>query len=174
MGSYFTNEEQEVIAAATARVLPGASADGYIDQLLGAFLFDPPRIWAGGPFSGRHGGEPGFGDWISLGPMEARAWRQRVDGWQTSYQRLLDVLGDDFVQQSNDEQDRRLATVPDLRDLLYEHACEGTYGDPVYGGNRGFVGWDAIGWVGDIQPRGYTDVEVAQREKSSIDRSAEG
>ncbi len=46
--------------------------------------------------------------------------------------------------------------------LLYEHACEGMYGDPVYGGNRDYAGWDAIGWIGDIQPRGYTDEEVSR------------
>ena len=42
-------------------VSPGAGECGgadYVDQLLGAFTFDPPRIWAGGPFSGRHGGSP--------------------------------------------------------------------------------------------------------------------
>ena len=32
----------------------------YIDGFLGAFTFDPPRIWAGGPTSGRHGGVAGF------------------------------------------------------------------------------------------------------------------
>jgi hypothetical protein len=174
VGAYFTEYERLVIAAAAARVLPGASADRYIDQLLGAFSYDPPRIWAGGPFSGRHGGSAGFGDWIPLGPIEEQAWRQRVGAWQAQYRQLLDALGDDYADQTDDEQDRRLAAVPELRDVLYEHACEGTYGDPVYGGNVDFVGWDAIGWVGDIQPRGYTDAEVAQRKKSPIDRSAEG
>ena len=42
------------------------------------------------------------------------------------------------------------------------------YGDPVYGGNRDFAGWDSIGWIGDIQPRGYTDEEVSGREKTEI------
>jgi hypothetical protein len=45
------------------------------------------------------------------------------------------------------------------------------YGDPVYGGNRDFAGWDAIGYVGDIQPRGYTDAEVTARAKTPIERS---
>ncbi len=49
---------------------------------------------------------------------------------------------------------------PAFRRLLYEHACEGTYGDPVYGGNRDQVGWRSIGYAGDVQPRGWTDVEV--------------
>jgi hypothetical protein len=52
---------------------PGAGEAGgadYVDQLLGAFEFDPPRIWAGGPFSGRKGGEPGYEHWLELGAAE--------------------------------------------------------------------------------------------------------
>ena len=40
------------------------------------------------------------------------------------------------------------------------HACESLYGDPVYGGNRDARGWAAIGFDGDVQPRGWTDDEV--------------
>jgi len=170
--TYLDGDARPVLAAAADRLLPGAAAagvDDYIDQLLGAFDYDPPRIWAGGPFSGRHGGDAGFDKWIPLGPMEAHAWRQRIDGWKSQYRALLDALGDDFTAVDGDEQDRRLAAVPELRDLLYEHACEGTYGDPVYGGNRDLIGWQTIGWVGDVQPRGYTDVEVSQRDKTVID-----
>ena len=36
------------------------------------------------------------------------------------------------------------------------------YGDPVYGGNRDLAGWQAIGFAGDVQPRGYTDDEVTR------------
>lgn len=175
MGDFLSDDELAVIAAAADRVLPGASADGYIDQLLGAFSFHPPHVWAGGPYSGRHGGDASFEDWVPLGPMEHIAWQQRTDGWQHAYRRLLAALGADFVDVDANEQDARLAAAPELRELLYEHACEGTYGDPVYGGNVDFVGWDAIGWVGDVQPRGYTDVEVSQRVKSPVQRrSAEG
>jgi hypothetical protein len=36
------------------------------------------------------------------------------------------------------------------------------YGAPEYGGNRDGSGWRAIGFDGDVQPRGWTDAEVAQ------------
>jgi hypothetical protein len=39
--------------------------------------------------------------------------------------------------------------------------CEGMYGAPEYGGNRDQAGWKAIGFSGDVQPRGWTDVEVS-------------
>ncbi len=32
--------------------------------------------------------------------------------------------------------------------LLLEHTRQGMFGDPVYGGNRDFVGWDLIGYPG--------------------------
>ena len=46
--------------------------------------------------------------------------------------------------------------------LVYEHACEGMYGAPEYGGNRDLVGWSNIGHAGDVQPRGWSDAEVSQ------------
>ena len=46
--------------------------------------------------------------------------------------------------------------------LVYEHACEGMYGAPEYGGNRDLVGWSNIGYAGDVQPRGWSDAEVSQ------------
>ena len=54
----------------------------------------------------------------------------------------------------------RLERNPRFTKLLYEHACEGMYGAPEYGGNQGLVGWRYIGYEGDVQPRGYTDEEV--------------
>jgi hypothetical protein len=117
--------------------------------------------------------------------MEELAWHMRIEGsrgrperefngpvagWQQRYRDGLAALGTDFVAVAADEQDRRLDTDRSFKRLLYEHACEGMYGDPVYGGNRDFTGWDAVGWIGDIQPRGYTDDEVAQAEKTEIPR----
>ena len=159
---------------------PGARAAGavdYVDGLLGAFLVDPPRIWAGGPFSGRHGGEPGFERFLELGTIEELAWRTRIEGsqgrperefngpvagLQERYTAGLAALGADFCAVDGEEQDRRLAADPAFQRLLYEHACEGTYGDPVYGGNRGGAGWTAIRFDGDVQPRGWTDQEVVE------------
>ena len=69
MPLWFSDEEFAVLRAVCDRLIPedetpGAVSAGvpeYIDGLLGAFLVDPPRIWAGGPTSGRHGGEAGSG-----------------------------------------------------------------------------------------------------------------
>ena len=148
-----------------------------MDGLLGAFLVDPPRIWAGGPFSGRHGGDAGFEQFLELGAVEELAWRTRIEGsqgrperefngpvvgLQERYATGLAALGEDFGAADGEEQDRRLAADPAFHRLLYEHACEGTYGDPVYGGNRDRRAWAAIRFAGDVQPRGWTDQEVVE------------
>ena len=188
MPVWLTDHEHAVVAAAADRLIPpggahpGASAAGaadYIDGLLGAFAFDPPRIWAGGPFSGRAGGEASFPRFLPLSRLEELAWRTRIEGsrgipererngpttgWQERYRAAVAALGADFCTVDAEEQDARLARDPEFRALLYEHACEGVYGAPEYGGNRDRAGWAAIGYIGDVQPRGYTDLEVSGRD----------
>ena len=75
MPAWLTEHQHAVVAAAADRLLPphddhpGGAALGvadYIDGLLGAFTFDPPRIWAGGPFSGRAGGTASFEEFFAL------------------------------------------------------------------------------------------------------------
>ncbi len=185
---FFTPEERAIVAAASERLVP-ATADGhpgaralgtvdYIDGLLDAFSSDPPRIWAGGPYSGRAGGTPGFSEFMALSPIEALAWRTRIEGsqgiserermgpisgWQQEYRDGIAALGADFATVPAEEQDQRLAANESFRDLLYEHTVEGAYAAPEYGGNRDLLAWTAIEFPGDIQPRGYTDTEVEGR-----------
>lgn len=179
-----------MIVAACERVIPAhvdlgapgartAAVADYIDQLLGAFTFDPPRIWAGGPFSGRHGGDAGFDHFMALDQLDELAWRTRIEGslgrperelngpvvgWQERYRDGLRALGPDFVEAAPDEQDARLDAAGNFKALLYSHACEGMYGDPVYGGNHDGMGWQFIGFEGDVQPRGFTPTEVTAPE----------
>lgn len=188
MPIFFDPVSYAVVEAACERLIPavaghpGATAlavADYIDGLLGAFLVDPPRIWGGGPFSGRYGGDASFGNFLHLSRLEELAWRTRIEGsqriaarefngpvkgWQQEYRDGIAALGADFVTLLAEEQDMRLDAVPDFRQLLYRHACEGAYGAPEYGGNRDLAGWQAIGFPGDVQPRGYTDEEVSGRD----------
>ena len=182
---YLQANERQILEAAADRLVPptddghpGASALGvadYIDGLLNAFSVDPPRIWAGGPYSGRAGGAGTFGKFMALSPLEALAWRTRIEGsrgiaerermgpvvgWQTQYRMGLLALGPDFPDALPDEQDARLDADPEFRDVLYQHVVEGAYAAPEYLGNRDLRGWQAIEFPGDVQPRGYTDAEV--------------
>ena len=91
MPVWLSENEYATLKAACAQMMPsyqgavGADEAGvadYIDIFLGAFSFDPPRIWAGGPSSGRHGGEAGFADFIPLPRLDQLAWRIRLEGSQ--------------------------------------------------------------------------------------------
>ncbi len=185
MPRFFDDQQYAIIQAACARLIPtdddpGATEAGvvdYIDGLLGAFASDPPLIWAGGPFSGRFGGEPRFSNFHRLSRHDELAWRTRIEGsrgieererlgpvigWQEHYRAGILALGADFCDVSPEEQDRRLRANESFVDLLYEHACEGMYGAPEYLGNRDHLGWRYIGFPGDVQPRGYPDDEVSE------------
>ncbi len=186
MPVWLSEQEYATLRAACAQMLPsdrgapGAEEAGvadYIDTYLGAFTFEPPRIWAGGPTSGRKGGVEGFVRFIPLSPLDELAWRMRIEGsqglperefnglvvgLQQRYREGLAALGDDFTEVDGREQRRRMRADEDFCDLLWEHCCEGMYGAPEYGGNRDCVGWAFIGHEGDVQPRGYSDAEVSQ------------
>ena len=177
---FFDDDDYQVVEAACARLIPGAREAGvadYVDGLLGAFAVDPPRIWAGGPFSGRHGGEARFAEFLTLSPLDELAWRTRIEGslgkperevngpvvgLQERYRDGLAALGADFADVDDDVRDARLRANHEFASLVYEHACEGMYGAPEYGGNRALAGWRAIGFEGDVQPRGYSDEEVSE------------
>jgi hypothetical protein len=177
---FFSDDDYTVVEAACELLIPGARAArvaDYVDGLLGAFAVDPPRIWAGGPFSGRRGGDAGFAMFTPLSPLDELAWRTRIEGsrglperefngpvvgLQERYRDGLAALGADFATVDGDTQDARLRDNERFTELLYEHACEGMYGAPEYGGNHNLAGWERIGFEGDVQPRGYTDEEVSQ------------
>ena len=77
MPVWLNDAEYATLRAACSQMMPsdqgapGAEEAGvadYIDTLLGAFTFDPPRIWAGGPTSGRMGGDARFTAFHRLEP----------------------------------------------------------------------------------------------------------
>lgn len=182
---FLTDSEYRVLRCACDRMFPatahnpGADALGvadYIDGLLGAFHFDPPRIWAGGPYSGRHGGADRFATFHRLGPLDELAWRTRLEGscgmperefngpvvgYQERYRSGLARLGEHFPEASWEEKRLRLEADPDFCEMVFHHGCEGMYGAPEYGGNRNCGGWEAAGYTGDVQPRGWSDSEVS-------------
>ena len=171
---------------------PGATechAAWYLDQLLGAFDTDPPRIYAGGPYSGRHGGADGFSRFQPLTRVEELRWRTFLEGskglpereWAGPVQGLEDryleqldflqsagrgVHGQRFTLLDTDTRRDLLADLdPDFLQLAYGHAVEGCYGDPVYGGNSEMRGWTLIQYEGDRQPLGYTSWQMSHPEE---------
>jgi hypothetical protein len=128
---FFTEDERARVGAALDEVVPGCSALGaaeYVERFLTALDHDPPRIWAG----------PGGADgpsWIELGPWERHAWERRIADLRAVYRRVLDGTPE-----------------PGDHRVLHTHACEATYGDPAYGGNRDGGGWQLIGFPAPLFP----------------------
>jgi hypothetical protein len=188
MAIWLSDDELLTLRAVVDRLIPAgvgpnagpgalqAGAAEYIDGFLGAFLVDPPRIWAGGPTSGRFGGVASYGDFHSLSALDELSWRTRIEGslgiperefngpvvgLQQIYREGLAALGADFSSCEPQERDERLQQDAEFTTIVFRHVCEGTYGAPEYGGNKDLCGWASIDFAGDVQPRGWTDAEVA-------------
>ncbi len=187
---YLSPHQAAVLDAATRRLIPGpgdnpretspgaheANVVRYIDIMLSAFSFSPPKVHAGGPWSNRAGGQHDFmAEFVPLDRAQTFAWQQRIADYHTQYTNgiaLLDQLaGGDFTSVSTGQQDRilRRGEALSFTKLLFGHTIEGMYAVPEYGGNENLVGWKDIKWPGDIQPRGYTNAEV---EAPEFDRVA--
>lgn len=93
---FLTPDERKTLRALVDRLIPGeigpgaadADCDLAIDALLGAFLTDPPLIYAGGPFSDRGGASRNdFQRFVPLDEYEELAWRIAIEGSQGLQQR---------------------------------------------------------------------------------------
>jgi hypothetical protein len=183
---FFDAHQSKVVVEATARLIPGPKDDllelghdgareagvvHYIDALLSAFDTDPPRIYAGGPFSGRHGEGPtdDFARYVALSPIQERFWRAEVARLQGVYRKgivALDAAAQgDFAHAPTALQDLALTSDQSgFRDVLFDHAIEGWLANPEYGGNDDLSGWLEIGFDGDVCPEGYTAGEVSKAD----------
>jgi hypothetical protein len=202
---FLTDHELDTLRALVDRFVPGEPEDTApgavaagcaeaIDALLGAFLVDPPRIYAGGPFSDRGGSAVNhFAEFLPLDGYETTAWRLRIEGsrgrpelefngpvkgYQATYREGLAALddaspGEGFAALPAAARDLVLRTTDDeavleLIDLAFPHTLEFLYGAPEYGGNRDLVGWRLTDYDGDVQPRGWTREEVEQPDQPGV------
>ena len=198
-GRFFDNHQYETVDAMTGLIIPEDQDPGavsarvvdYIDFLLGAFKVDPPRIYAAGPFSGRHGGENGFSVYLPLSRVKEIAWRNYIEGSQGIPEREFNgpVVGIQEIYTKGIEElesvSQRLfqASFKDLapgqqntvwrwmdtrfRDTVFGHTVEGMYATPEYGGNQDLVGWKYIHYEGDRQPIGYTRKQMEESDEVS-------
>jgi Gluconate 2-dehydrogenase subunit 3 len=200
-GRFLSAEELRSLRAVTVRLVPGPPDDPgpgalevhaaeAIDLLLGAFEVDPPKIHAGGPFSGRDGwSRDDFSHFVPMDRLAELAWRIRLEGSRGLPERefagpvvglqqiyrsglaRLDRLarargGSGFASVSGPLQDGLLATKEETVERFVTAALANTLealcGPPEYGGNHALSGWRGLHWLGDRQPRGFTAKQVTE------------
>jgi gluconate 2-dehydrogenase gamma chain len=132
-----TAEESTILDAVVARLIPSddlgpgakeAGAVHYIDRALGGALASSRQAYASG-----------------LAALDKYARSSR---------------GDAFARLSSTDQDSVLIDVETgaatgftgssavFFNMVLNHTHQGTFGDPYYGGNANFVGWDLLGYPG--------------------------
>jgi hypothetical protein len=193
-GRFFTAHQYEVVRALTGVIIPEGGSPGamtanvvdYIDFLLGAFTVDPPRLFARGPLSGRHGGDANFDTYLPLTRVQEISWRTYLEGSQgiaerefngpvvgmqeiytTGVQALDEVAqsqyGKPFVKLTRREKAAAFRkTSQAFQEAVVRHTVEGMYAAPEYGGNADLIGWKNLGYEGDRQPIGYNRRQVEE------------
>jgi hypothetical protein len=181
---FLTAHQAAVVIEATARLVPGPLDDPsevghpgareagvvhFIDRLLSAFDEDPPAIFAGAPWSNRHAsGRDHLARFQQLVERQEKAWRKRIKQLKHDVTAAVTALDKaakdagfaDFLAAPAPEQDRILTEQTDARNVLFGLTIDAMYSVPEYGGNNKLVGWQEIGWPGDIQPVGYSKAKV--------------
>jgi len=121
--------EADILEAFCARLIPSdetgpgareARAAHYIDRALGGALAASRETYRAG-----------------LLALDARAMRAKLIPFHR-----LNEADQDAVLTTLEEED------PAFFSMVRGHTLQGMFGDPYYGGNAGFAGWDLIGYPG--------------------------
>jgi len=171
--TFFSSGEYRFIEAATARLIPGSPDDPgaleaavpfFIDLQLAGPYGRAERWYMEGPWEG---GTEQQGYQLDMTP--AQMYRHAIAGLDDYCRGKLG--GKVFADLASEDQDQVLHDMDDSKieleqfnaqaffAVLWQNTVEGFLSDPMYGGNRNFVGWQLIGFPG---PRyNYVD-EITQ------------
>lgn len=157
------------LRAAVARIVPAqgpgdwSAADVGADNYIVALLSGTGGIYAGGPYRSR------FSRFQTLSRVK------RV-GWTREIRRLRMLYADGLAELDRLAVGDFAGTLPELQDViltllddtgsefftaLYNHALEGVYSHPVYGGNQNYRAWQAFGYAGDVHGVRFPNVGPA-------------
>lgn len=171
--SVLTAKQQALLADFADVVIPPDDQPGgaklgavaYVEGLLGAFYgVGAPRIYAGGPYSGRNpfpdGSYPdnNFVTFVDLDRVSLAAWQAEVTD---IHDRLVQGLDDAAAMGVSDKTKLFDALPDDFRALLIDLVTEAAFAAPEYGGNPGLAGWNMIHFEGDSMPLGYSRFDGA-------------
>ena len=157
---FFNPEEAAFVEAAVARLIPAdetgpgaidAGVPQFIDRQLAGAWGAGERLYRSGPW---HPGTPQQGYQLPYTPAELfrtalAALREKSADRGVPFHRLAPAAQDKFLRRLQTGEDD-LGGVPAevFFESLWALTLEGFFGDPVYGGNRGMVGWKLIGFPG--------------------------
>jgi gluconate 2-dehydrogenase gamma chain len=170
--AFFTAAERDFVDIAVSRIIPAddlgpgareAGVTAFIDHQL-AGPFGRAETWyMRGPW--RSGiDEQGY----QLPFTPAQLYRVSIDGINTfvvkKYQKRFADLDGGTQDKILDGIDKDKLRIPDVHaraffEMLVQNTVEGFLADPIYGGNRDFIGWKLIGFPG---PR-YNYVEEIEQ-----------
>jgi gluconate 2-dehydrogenase gamma chain len=150
---FFNATEAAFIEAAVARLIPrdelgpGALEAGvptYIDRQLAGAWGAGERLYRSGPW---REGTPSQGYQLPFTPAEL--FRNALRGVEPGFPKMPPQEQDAYLERLQ-KGERDLAGVPSsvFFESLLAATIEGFFGDPLYGGNRGMVGWKLIGFPG--------------------------
>ena len=167
--NYLTQPEVRFLDAAVERLIPtdelgpGARDAGvtcYIDRQLSSVWGTHGRQYRSGPWLE---GTPEQGFQSRLTPQEIyRIGIQEINAFcRTKYEKPFDQLQPERQDEVLKALEKGEVELPSLSsklffDILWRNTEEGFFADPIYGGNRGKVGWKLIGFPG-VPSSAYKD-----------------
>jgi gluconate 2-dehydrogenase gamma chain len=143
---FFNDEEARTIEAVSGRIIPGdahnpgakeAGAVIFIDRALAGFFSHLQTFYREGIAALDQTSRSRFGcAFLNLNESQQDELLRTIEGGLE--QRSIEgALRDD-----------RSGKLSQFFSVVYEHTLEGTFGDPIYGGNRDAIGWKMVGFPG--------------------------
>jgi gluconate 2-dehydrogenase gamma chain len=160
-GAFFTDDERKFVHAATARLIPdGNDGSGAITAAVPFFIerqlagpYGAAATWyMQGPWQK---GLPQQGYQLAYTPAALyRAAIRNIDDYcrrteQQPFHALPPARQDELLH-GLESGDIKLTDVPSdaFFAMLWQNTQEGFLSDPMYGGNRNFIGWKLVGFPG--------------------------
>jgi len=143
---FFNEEEARIVEAISARIIPGdrsnpgareASAVIYIDRALAGFFSHLQTFYRQGIADLDRASRSKYGS----------AFFELDEGQQDEFLRSIEG---NLEKQSVEGAlaDTQAGRLSQFFAVVYQHTLEGTFGDPISGGNRDAVGWKMVGFPG--------------------------
>ena len=160
--TFFNDVEARTVEAIAERIIPGGDGDPgateagvvyYIDRAVSGFSTGLQRLYRVGlreldaDCQSRHGAS-----FVALGAERQDDVVRRFLGPEVPSGEAIKPAGEDDYDFAGGAERRSPDDAPTVLERFFavirEHAIEGLFCDPIYGGNRNAVGWRLVGFPG--------------------------